>query len=203
MKKVGHVGLAGTLKVKKIPAPGPGILWRLKNVLRIQFLITWFAVMFIAPVARACGLMVGYGKLKLRHIKVDGTVVNYGVVGYRLVTDAFNQFLVDQFQTESSEVGDFKFHDSGIGTTAENAGDTDIETADGEARSTGTQAEDAADEYVSVGTITYSSALAITEHGLFSQLTGGTLMDRTVFAEVNVGIGDSIEFDYTLALAGS
>lgn len=203
MKQAGSLKFKGLLGVHKISAEGPNLYWKIKNNLRFQHIKTLIAVMIFAPLARTMGLFVGYGKLTLRLIKSDGQIVNYGVVGYRLVTNAFNQFLVDQFQAESSEVGDFKFHDSGVGTTAENAADTDIETTDGEARVAGTQTEGDPDEYVSVGTITYGSALAITEHGLFSQLTGGTLLDRTVFAAVNVGVGDSIEFTYTLALAGS
>jgi hypothetical protein len=116
------------------------------------------------------------------------------------VTDAFVAFVVDQLQTETSVFGDFKFHDSGVGTTAENAANTAIETTDGEARATGTQTESAANAYRSVGTISYTTTKAITEHGLFNDVSAGTLMDRSVFTAVNVVNGDSIQFTYTLTL---
>jgi len=176
--------------------------WRLKNILRKHFIKGWLAYHFAAPLAQKMGVMTAVAKLSAVHIKADGTHVDYGVLSYRLVTDAFVNFLVDQFQTETAEVGDLKFHDSGVGTTAENAGDTDIETTDGESRVTGTQVEGAsANIYRSVGTIAYTTTKAITEHGLFTIVTGGTLVDRSVFAAINVTNGDSIQFTYELTLA--
>lgn len=130
----------------------------------------------------------------------NGSKIDYGVVGFRSVTTAFVTFMVDQLQVDSTLWGDFKFHDSGVGITAENITDTIIETTDGEARATGTQTESAANAYRSVGTIAYTTTKAITEHGLFNDVTAGTLMDRTVFAAVNVVNGESIQFSYTLTV---
>jgi hypothetical protein len=130
----------------------------------------------------------------------NGMKIDYGVLSYRVVTDAFVAFVVDQLQTETSVFGDFKYHDSGVGATAEAAGDTGIQTTDGESRATGTQTESAANAYRSVGTIAYTTTKAITEHGLFNDLTAGTLMDRSVFSAINVVNGDSIQFTYTLTL---
>lgn len=131
----------------------------------------------------------------------NGIKTDYGIVAYRVVTTAFVSFVVDQLQTETSVFGDFKFHDSGVGTTAENAADTAIETTDGESRATGTQTESAANAYRSVGTISYTSTKAITEHGLFNDASAGTLMDRSVFSAINVVNGDSIQFTYTITLS--
>lgn len=149
--------------------------------------------------ALADQLQVEITNLEARRVRTD-----YGVVSRRVVTTAFVTFVVDQLQTETSVFGDFKFHDSGVGTTAENVTDTAMETTDGESRATGTQTESAANAYRSVGTIAYTSTKAITEHGLFNDATTGTLMDRSVFSAVNVVNGDSITFTYTLTLtAGS
>lgn len=131
----------------------------------------------------------------------NGMKINYGVLSYRSVTTAFVTFVVDQLQTETSVFGDFKFHDSGVGTTAENITDTGIETTDGESRATGTQTESAANAYRSVGTISYTTTKAITEHGLFNDATAGTLMDRSVFSAVNVVNGDSIQMTYTITFS--
>jgi len=139
------------------------------------------------------------GRLYVRLIRANGNVVNYGLVSTRVVTTAFVNFMVDQLQTETSEWGDFKYHDSGVGTTGAAVGDTDIETTDGEDRATGSQTEGgSANIYKSVGTIAYTSTKAITEHGLFSQASGTTLLDRHVFSAINVANGDSIEFTYEL-----
>lgn len=127
--------------------------------------------------------------------------INYGVLSYRAVTTAFVTFLVDQLQTETSVFGDFKFHDSGVGTTAENVTDTAMETTDGESRATGTQTESAANAYRSVATISYTTTKAITEHGLFNDASAGTLMDRSVFSAINVINGDSIQFTYTFTVS--
>lgn len=197
----GMVTSNGALSARKIPAPQAPLSWRLRNALRWAFIKGWLAVYIGVPLARAFGLMVGYGMLEAVLIKADGRRINYGVLGWRVVTTAFVNFVVDQLQTDTTEVGDFKYHDSGVGTTAENAADTAMETTDGESRVTGTQTESAANAYRSVGTISYTSTKAITEHGLFSSASSTTLMDRTVFSAINVVNGDSIQFTYTLTLS--
>lgn len=191
----------GDLGIQVIRARKAPLAWRLRNTLRWQFIKSWFAVFFIMPLARVFGIATAYGKLEAVVTKADGAKINFGVLGWRVVTTAFVSFVVDQLQTETSVFGDFKFHDSGVGTTAENVADTAIETTDGESRATGTQTESAANAYRSVGTISYTTTKAITEHGLFNDATTGTLMDRTVFAAINVVNGDSIQFTYTLTIS--
>lgn len=198
------LGSFGELQAVRIRAQRAPLVWRIANTLRWAFVRGWLAVHIGVPLARMLGLMTGYGKLEAVLTRADGQRVNYGVLGYRVVTDAFVAFVTDQLQTETSVFGDFKYHDGGVGVTAEAAANTTIETTDGEARATGTQTESAANAYRSVGTISYTTTKAVTEHGLFNDLTAGTLMDRTVFTAINVVSGDSIQFTYTLTLtAGS
>lgn len=191
----------GTLMAKKTPALRAPLLWRVQNVIRWQYIKGWLAYYVTALIANKFGVMTALGKLEAQLIQRDGTVVYYGVLGYRVVTTAFVNFVVDQLQTETSVFGDFKYHDSGVGVTAEAITDTGIETTDGESRATGTQTESAANAYRSVGTISYTTTKAITEHGLFNDATTGTLMDRTVFSAINVVNGDSIQFTYTLTIS--
>lgn len=198
---LGKLEINGDLQVKKIPAARPPLAWRFTNTFRWAYLKGWLAWHVFAPLARMMGVMVALGKLEAVLLKADGRRVNYGVLGYRVVTTAFVSFVVDQLQTETSVFGDFKYHDSGVGTTAENVTDTAMETTDGESRATGTQTESAATAYRSVGTISYTTTKAITEHGLFNDVSAGTLMDRTVFSAVNVVNGDSIQFTYTLTVS--
>jgi hypothetical protein len=157
--------------------------------------------MLARVLSRVTGIPTLTSDLRVLLIRRDGTRIDYGVVGYRVVTTAFVSFVVDQLQTETSVFGDFKYHDSGVGVTAEDAADTAIETTDGESRATGTQAEASATAYRSVGTVSYTTTKAITEHGLFNDVTAGTLMDRTVFTAVNVVNGDSCSFTYTLTVS--
>ncbi len=204
MKAIGITKPNGRLIAKKIKAPRAPWRWYVRNWTRWGAIKGAFAYWVVAPIARAFGLAIMVGKLEAVLIRADGSIVNYGVLGYRVVTTAFVNFVVDQLQAETSEFGDFKYHDSGVGTTNENITDTDIETTDQESRVAGTQTEDDADDYQSVGTITYTNTLSITEHILASQSTGGVCMDRTEFAIISVINTDSIQFTYTINIpAGS
>ncbi len=188
--------LSGGVRAKLRRAPGPGLAWKLSNLPNVW--PGWWR----AQVRRALKMSGVEGRLYIKLLRADGSVVNYGLVSTKVVTTAFVNFMVDQLQTETSEWGDFKYHDSGIGTTAAAVGDTDIETSDEESRATGSQTEGAsANIYKSVGTISYTTTKAITEHGLFSQSTGTTLLDRHVFSAINVVNGDSIEFTYELTVS--
>jgi len=120
---------------------------------------------------------------------------------HRLVTTAFVDFVVDQLQTETSEFGDFKYHQCGLGVTGENITDTGIETDTGIAPVAGTQVETDHDTYKSVATMTMDDTEAITEHVIMSQSGAGTCMDRTVFAAINVVSGNQIEFTFEISFA--
>lgn len=117
----------------------------------------------------------------------------------KLVTTAFVDFIVDQLQTETSEFGDFKFHQCGLGVTNEAITDTGIETDTGISPVTGTQTETDHDTYKSVATMTMDATEAITEHVLMSQSGAGTCMDRTEFAPINVVSGNQIEFTFEIS----
>ena len=123
-----------------------------------------------------------------------------GVIARKKVTDAFVAYLVDSLQNSTTAPMDvFKYHDSGVGVGAENKTDTALGTPCGDSRDEGTQEEGATGNiFKSVATHTYDETLAITEHGLFSAASAGTLMDRSVFSAINVVDTDQIEFTYQL-----
>lgn len=136
--------------------------------------------------------------LTAKHIR-DGEVIDERVVKNKKVTTAFVNFIVDQLIAETSAFGDFKYHDSGTGVGGEDPGNTALGTPCGEARDVGTQVEGAQTyEYKSIATNTYAGGFAITEHGLFNAAAAGILMDRTVFAAINVVASDKIEFTFTI-----
>lgn len=200
----GTMKSSGSLGVRKLYKKAPWS-WRIRNGLRPGFWGGWLAVRVAVLFSWLTSIPTMHSRLSIKVRKPDGWTIDYGVVGYRSITTAFANFLVDQLQTESSLIGDFKYHDGGVGSTAENVSNTAMETTDGESRATGTQTEGAsANIYRSVGTITYTSTKAITEHGLFNDAIAGTLLDRTVFSAVNVVSGDACEFtyEYTVSTGG-
>lgn len=151
--------------------------------------------------AKLLGIPTFYATLKIKVIKPDGLTIDYGVVSTRVVTTAFVDDLVDTLQATDSTFSDYNFHDSGTGVTAAVIGDTAMETQFGGSRVAGTQAEGASTNiYQTVATIPHTTTQAITEHGVFNIITAGNLMDRSVFAAINVDNGDSIEHTYELTI---
>lgn len=199
----GVVGYKGelTAQLNKGGKQRAPLAWRIRNALRPSYWYGWADNQAAKIFTGLTGIPTLTAELAIQLRKADGRVIDYGVVGYRVVTTAFVNYMVDQLQTETSTWGDFKFHDSGVGATAEAIGDTAMEATDAESRVTGTQAEVAANQYRSVGTINYTTNKAITEHGLFNDVTAGTLMDRTMFTAINVVNTDSISFTYTLSVS--
>ncbi len=133
-------------------------------------------------------------------------VEDHGLVSVRVVTDAGVGFIVDAFQN-LVELENMKFHGLGTGSTAEAASETALVTEltteynPNSTRATGTTAEAAANIYQSVATNTLDSGTpALREHGLFSAASAGVLMDRSLFAAINlVGAnGDALQTDYRL-----
>ena len=160
-------------------------------------------------IAAACaspwaGEVSPVGRLYATKIGVDGSTEDMGLVSTKVVTTAGVNYIVAALQSNTTDVSLFKFHGSGTGTTAEAIGQTTLVTETG-TRVTGSQTVGgSANIYRTVATIAYSSTLAITEHALFSASTGGTMIDRSVFAAINVVKGDSIQFTYELTVpAGS
>lgn len=165
--------------------------------------------------ARSLHLPHVYGALWLTHHSAEHGDLDLGLASMRVVTTAGVNFIVDAFQN-SVELEILKYHGIGTGTTAEAVGDTALVTeltteyASDNTRPTGSLGEGAtANVYRTAATISPDSGgvLAITEHGIFSQAAtgGGTLLDRSKFAAVNLTAGsDSLTatYDATFAAGG-
>ncbi len=197
MSAMGRVGLAGRVTARVIRAPGPGLLWKLSN---------WQAVLpglVRDAVARGLGMNHMAARLYARLLRADGTVVNYGLVSCNLVTTAFVNYMNTAMQGVQAQWDNFNYHDSGIGTGAENITDTSMGTViTDNLRTAGTQTG-GTNTYISVGTIAYTTTKAVTEHGVFNdtRANAGTLLDRSLFTAINVVSGDSIQFTYTLTIS--
>lgn len=140
-------------------------------------------------------------RLRAKHIR-NGKVIGEYDLGSGVVTTAGVNALASYFNAATTNVSTFRYHDSGTGTTAAAIGDTDLQTAAGPTtRATGSQGN-STNTYTTVGTISYTGTLAITEWGLFLDATRGsdTMWDRRVFTAINVVNGDSIQFTYVLTI---
>lgn len=157
--------------------------------------------------AFARGGLFAIGHLWLAKVGVDGRQTDYGLVSCRVVTNAGAAFIVDAFQN-LVEIEAMRFHGLGTGTAAEAATDTALgaelttQYSTASTRPTGSLGEQAgaANVYETSATIAVSAAVAASEHGVFSQaaVPGGVLLDRSVFAAVNLGAGEAIQATYQL-----
>ena len=161
--------------------------------------------------AKALKVPIVFGSVFHTVIRADGRRIPLGLASMRVVTTAGVGFVVDAFQN-LVELEAMNFHGIGTGATAEAVGDTALVTEltteynPDNTRATGAQSEAAANIYRTVGTNTVDAAAGIQEHGVFDQAAtgGGVLLDRSVFAVVNLGIGDSLEstYDFTVTAGG-
>ena len=203
-----NLNLAGELSMKVTRAKRAPLEWRMKNALRWGFIwgliTTWLAHVF----SQLTGIPTMLGELSIRLRKANGEWIDYGVVCRRLVTDAFVAYVVDDWDGGANVIDNFNYHGCGTGTGAEAAGDTALGTECTTAlnpdstRATGTKTQPTAPQMRTVGTLTFDASAAVTEHGILTQAAtgGGTLMDRSLFAAINVVSGDSIQFTYTMTL---
>lgn len=142
----------------------------------------------------------------------DFKVEDYGIVGWKSITDAGVGFLVDAWQN-SVELENMKYHGIGTGTTAEavtgsgSALVTELTTEynPDSTRATGSLTEGAtALVFRSVGTNTLDGTpgAAIREHALCSSATvgAGVTWDRTLMASPGLGLssGDALQSTYDM-----
>ena len=159
--------------------------------------------------AQALQLPHFYGQVWLKWIREDGDEIDLGLVSNRVVTTAGVDYIVGAF-TSGNNLGNFKYHGIGTGTAAEAVGNTALTTElttqynPDSTRATGTTVVGGSNNiFRTVATNTVDSAVAITEHGIFTQAAtgGGTLLDRSVFSAVNLANGDSLQSTYELTFS--
>lgn len=202
----GSFGATGTLTLKKITVPMAPLSWRIKNALRWAYIWGFFVYHLAWLFSKVTKVPTVTARLRLRKRLVDGSWVDYGWVGYRLVTNAGVAFLVDDWDpAATTDMSTMKYHGLGTTNTAENVTDTALAAECTTAlnpdstRATGVATQPSANILRSTGTLTFDAAsTAVVEHGLLSQAAtgGGTLWDRTVFATVTMLTGESLQCQY-------
>jgi len=132
------------------------------------------------------------------HIR-DGKVIGTREVVNEVVTDTGVAYIVDAFQ-DLAELENMKYHAFGTGAVAADKTDAGL-GAEVATRATGTTEGGAsAWIYKTVGTVTFAGAFAITEHGVFSAAVAGVMIDRHVFAAINVVATDQIQGTYEFTI---
>lgn len=194
-----------------LPAGRPGCLADTPEARRWRRL-TWPRLqeeLAKVELANMLGIQAMFPALYLTKLDASGREEMYGLASLKVVTTAGVNFLVDSLQG-LVEPELLKFHGLGTGGAAEAIGNTALTTElttqynPDNTRATGSLAEGAsANVFRTVGTNTVDAIVAVTEHGIFSQAAtgGGTLLDRSLFSVINLGVGDGLESTYDLTLA--
>ncbi len=182
--------------------------WRWQNL--GHFWRGFWRLALARSVLRVTGIPIAYGVLSLRKQQADGQILDYGVASLQKVTTAAVAYIATRLVDGNTSIGAFDFHGYGTGTTAESNADTALVTelttqyATDNVRPTGTPTNSSANVYQTVATLSPDTGgtIAVTEHGIFSANTGGTLLDRSVFSAINLVAGsDSLTSTYQLTLA--
>lgn len=117
-----------------------------------------------------------------------------------IYTSKGEEVVVDLIDGASSKVMSSTNAKIGWGTGAGTAAkaNTTLFTEAPEARAVGTHTQPTTDKNQWVGTITATKTRAITNAGLFSNTTAGSMVVKGDFATINLSNGDKIEFTITL-----
>lgn len=148
------------------------------------------------------------GQLWLAKVGRDG-FTDLGLASCRVVTTAGVNFIVDAFQG-LVEPETMRFHAVGTGTASESTGNTALgselttQYSPANTRPQGTLGEQSGNPNVfeTSATITVAASVALSEHGIFNQAGagGGVLLDRSVFAAVNLASGEALQATYRLTV---
>lgn len=121
------------------------------------------------------------------------------VKAHNLVTTAGKTYLAT-WLAAASQAGKFmSYIGVGTGTTAADVADTTLETPV-ESRVVGTLTA-STNTWNNTALVTVTADRALTEAGLFSASTSGTMLARVVFSAVNLISGDGITINWTVTLS--
>lgn len=114
------------------------------------------------------------------------------------------QWLSGALTGDTATPTDMKYIELGTSTASVTTADTTLGAAVG-TRATGTQSRVTttvtSDTYQAVGTVSITDTWAVTECGLFSANSAGSMMARQTFAALNVVSGDTVQITWQIAIA--
>ena len=139
------------------------------------------------------------GYLRVVHTRPGVGVLSDELMAQTLTTTGKN-WTQDVLQEVDAAADALRWHKSGIGVAVAAAANTDLSTGI-YSRVSGTMAEgSSANIYQSVATISYTGTRSITEWGIFTTSTAGTMYSRKTFGAKSVINGDSITFTWNLTI---
>jgi hypothetical protein len=148
------------------------------------------------------------GSFSMATIDRQGRFQPFGLSGLDVVTTAFVEHIVDDMVSSTAGMSGFKWHNSGLSSSAATAAQTALgdeltsTEISGGGRASGTQVQGASSNiYESVGTITIvKSTVALRESSIFntSAIASGIMVDRDVYAVINLTSGESLQTTYDL-----
>lgn len=103
------------------------LLWRIQNGIRPSFWLGWIVNMLAVLFSRLTGVPTMIAELRAVKVGADGVAIDYGVLSYRVVTSAGVAFLVDDWDSDATDITTMNYHASGTGTGAEASSDTGLE----------------------------------------------------------------------------
>src|ERR1039457_1231931 len=145
-------------------------------------------------------IAVPVGVFELTSYDAFGKLVERRSVRNKIV-DVGLSWMAGALSGDVASPATMKYLAIGTGTTAAAAGQTALVTPV-ESRTAGTQTRintntgSSYDTYQCVGTITMTADRAVTEIGIFSASSSGTLLCRQVFAVMNIPNGGSLAVTY-------
>lgn len=137
-------------------------------------------------------------RLFVKHFR-HGELFEERDLGTGVITNAGVNLWAADWNNATATIKLATWHDSGTGTTAPTVSDTVMQTPTGNARIQGTQSN-LTNVYKTIASLSYGATFAITEWGLFTAITSGTMFDHRTFTSIPVVSGDVIQFSYSLSL---
>ncbi len=170
---------------------------------KLPYGITQGEVVEALKVTRPKGVVEVFGMLRVRVKRAaTGLWEDYGLVSTKLVTVAFAEYVVDSLLDSTTYPLDaFTWHDMGDDNTAESNAHTALQNSR-EARVNDTSpAENTAQVYQSIATITATAGYTANEHGIFDAISSSVMMDRNLIPNAPVLVAsDQVEFTYELTV---
>jgi hypothetical protein len=143
-------------------------------------------------------LALFHSNLSVKHFR-NGKLFEERDLGAGVITNAGVALWAADWTNATATIKLANWHDSGTGVTAPTISDTVMQTPTGNVRIQGAQSN-VNNIYKTIATLSYGGTLAITEWGLFTAISSGTMFDHRTFTAINCVPGDSVQFTYQLTL---
>jgi hypothetical protein len=136
--------------------------------------------------------------LTMKHYR-NGVLLEERDLGAGTVTIGGAALMAADWTNATATLKLTNWHDSGTGVAVPSIGDSTLQIPTGGVRVAGSQ-NNVLTVYQSVGNLSYTTNLTISEWGIWTAVTGGTLWDRRTFIGQAVINGDVLQWIYLLTV---